>query len=57
MTLYRVYYKERPNGITYTCYIEVSDEFGRKKTAEVRRIAEEEHGIKPEWITRIVKDC
>ena len=57
MTLYRVYYKEENKGCTYCLYIEVSDKLGRKKTAEVRRIADEEHGVKSEWIVRIVKDC
>lgn len=57
MTLYRVYYKENGTGYTNWCYIEVSDKLGRKKLAEVRRIAKEEHYIEEAWIVRIVKDC
>ena len=53
MTLYRVYYKE--DGMTWFCYVEVSDKLGRKKAAEARRIAKEEHGINE--ILRVVKDC
>lgn len=53
VTTYRVFWKDA-DGYCGTTYIEVSDSFGRRKAAEVRRIFTEQYGG---TILKVVKDC
>lgn len=63
MSTYKVYYKEigaKNHGIWSsqgTWYIEVSDEYGRKKAQKAREAFYNTHDRNRYEIVRVVKDC